>query len=419
MAVSTIKNVVSPTAECPICCNEVFCHDFVFIHADQACHGCVKQIFTNAILSEASYPPVWAGHTLPLTEYQHILGSALSTEFARKAAQYDVPWDERVICKNQSGHTTGGEVFVGRLHTQKTNTTTIKSCDECTHIFCLLCAEHIQSSTNEHHCKEAETDPNFTGLTRGKDYQLCPGCSTAVELRDGCNHVVCTCSQDFCFICGQEAQGDSNHWVPGRCPRYKHVDSGAASWDAVYTGVDEEVTAFPFAEQLERLLAAQESVLWQDAFIEDRAQQPGTLREIFRPDPVAHVVARHRQRREARREARRAAAAINPTSAERYFGGNRTARRRADTPHPQSHQDEQARRVAGEALLLLASARPRATRARSNNTRSVAANPRQHQHVHSSRHVAFDPMQHTFDHSIDLTVEEDTEIEIIDLTNDD
>ncbi|KAM3419351.1 hypothetical protein BST61_g5282 [Cercospora zeina] len=418
---------IFPTSDCMICCEEVSSNDFIFIHDDLACHGCVKQVFTNAILSEANYPPVWAGHTLPLTEYQHILGTSLSAEFARKAAQYDVPWSERVVCKNQSGHTTGGDVFVGRLHANETDvatttTTTIKSCHECTHDFCMLCAEHVQPSTNAHHCKAAKTDSNFKGLTRGKDYQLCPGCSMAIQLRDGCNHVICTCSRDLCFICGQEAQANSNHWVPGRCPRYNHVDSGAAAWDAVYTGPDEEqVVAAPFAEQLERLRAAQEDVLWQDAFVEDRMPQPGTLREIFRPNPVAHVVARHRQRREARREARRAAAAstVNPTPAERYFGGNRTVRPRADTPRPRLHRDEQARRVAGEALLLLANARLRATRARTHNARSITANLDQHQRTHISSHDAFDPAQHTFDHIIDLTVEEDPDIEIIDLTNDD
>jgi hypothetical protein len=56
--------------------------------------------------------------------------------------------------------------------------------------------------------------------TRGVDYQLCPGCGKIVILQDGCNHMTCPCMASFCFICGKEAAGTSNHWLTSRCPRY-------------------------------------------------------------------------------------------------------------------------------------------------------------------------------------------------------
>lgn len=55
---------------------------------------------------------------------------------------------------------------------------------------------------------------------RGFDYQLCPKCSKVIALEDGCNHIVCLCMQNFCFICGKEAMEESNHWTPGGCPKY-------------------------------------------------------------------------------------------------------------------------------------------------------------------------------------------------------
>lgn len=70
------------------------------------------------------------------------------------------------------------------------------------------------------------------GLKRGEDYQLCPNCKTAVCLEDGCNHIVCRCGMNFCFICGKEALDDgSGHWAPGLCPRYNTIGSGREQYD--------------------------------------------------------------------------------------------------------------------------------------------------------------------------------------------
>lgn len=69
------------------------------------------------------------------------------------------------------------------------------------------------------------------GQVRGSDYQLCPQCSKVIALEDGCNHIVCLCMQNFCFICGQEAFDGSNHWVPGGCPRYGKVGSRRVVYD--------------------------------------------------------------------------------------------------------------------------------------------------------------------------------------------
>lgn len=70
------------------------------------------------------------------------------------------------------------------------------------------------------------------GQKLGEDYQLCPKCKTAVCLEDGCNHIVCRCGSNFCFICGKEALDDgTGHWAPGKCPRYNTVGSGHEQYD--------------------------------------------------------------------------------------------------------------------------------------------------------------------------------------------
>lgn len=70
------------------------------------------------------------------------------------------------------------------------------------------------------------------GLTRGKDYQICPGCQQTIDLGSGCNHMTCHfCHANFCFLCGEEVKTpeETDHWTVSRnlCPRYGPVGSGS------------------------------------------------------------------------------------------------------------------------------------------------------------------------------------------------
>lgn len=74
---------------------------------------------------------------------------------------------------------------------------------------------------------------SLEGLSRGKDYQLCPGCGTAVCVGDGCNHMVCACLISFCFVCGGEQTGpeSEDHWKQGGCPRWFNSQTGEGLFD--------------------------------------------------------------------------------------------------------------------------------------------------------------------------------------------
>jgi hypothetical protein len=84
----------------------------------------------------------------------------------------------------------------------------------------------------------------FVGLKRGKEWQQCPNrlCARRIELSAACNHITCTCGMGFCFICGKEADGDSEHWArKSGCPRYNHPDDENAEYDE-YDEDDDEST---------------------------------------------------------------------------------------------------------------------------------------------------------------------------------
>jgi hypothetical protein len=61
----------------------------------------------------------------------------------------------------------------------------------------------------------------------------------------------CQCGTGFCFICGKEADGDSDHWArKSGCPRYNHPDDLDAEYDDPYDDDDDDYVA-PLRDELE------------------------------------------------------------------------------------------------------------------------------------------------------------------------
>lgn len=79
------------------------------------------------------------------------------------------------------------------------------------------------------------------GWVRGRDYQRCPRCMEAAQLGSGYNHITCNCTMNYCFICGVEALGNSDHWTRGRCPRYNQPGANNAQYDGDDDAVDDAV----------------------------------------------------------------------------------------------------------------------------------------------------------------------------------
>lgn len=112
--------------------------------------------------------------------------------------------------------------------------------------------QHVCSGKSRTNEKRAQA---FAGLKRGRDWQECPNlqCGRRIELAEACNHMTCQvrvgktslvpnttntnvlqCGTGFCFICGKTADGDSDHWVKGGCPRYNQPGDPYAEYDGHY-----------------------------------------------------------------------------------------------------------------------------------------------------------------------------------------
>ena len=140
---------------------------------------------------------------------------------------------------------------------RRTAESSVTTCPTCSGRICTACGNSTRTCGTHDCCSSnAPKSPDaFDGLVRGRDYQLCPGCSTRIELRDGCNHMTCehgTCRTQFCYICGQPAAENSGHWpAPSTCPRYGLPGAPNAFQDPAEAAAAAAAVAFEaMAEQL-------------------------------------------------------------------------------------------------------------------------------------------------------------------------
>lgn len=181
--------------ECDTCAEDYHYMEFLDVHSripwqtkegDLVCDNCIKGLFTQALKYDIEWPARWAGTTLDINHFASL-------------------WRD-------------GDDFVARYETHRRE------------------LENEQRQISE----QSLADNVPEGFVQGRDFQRCPACRTAISLRDGCNHMICSCGQSFCYICGNAADDGSAHWAPGNCPRYNQPGDLNAIFD-----VEEEVEFWP------------------------------------------------------------------------------------------------------------------------------------------------------------------------------
>lgn len=254
---------MAPFWNCEVCCEDFRDYTSTDIDGSPVCPSCVREMFDKALKFEHEYPPKW-GTTLHPSEFSHIISKDFIQSYEHKEVEYKTQPDRRIYCQHmvervvtQHGSTFGktqepcGEFIGVRHRSSKSDMLVLGRCKKCKNATCMICEGYSSdpATTLQHICtnksiaKEQRAQA-FVGLKRGKDWQQCPNrlCMRRIELSAACNHITCTCGTGFCFICGKEADGDSEHWArKSGCPRYNHPDDDNAEYDE-YDEDDDEST---------------------------------------------------------------------------------------------------------------------------------------------------------------------------------
>lgn len=231
--------------ECSICCDDKAEKNPIDIGGDKCCLECfngadgLRQQF-ELYLKDETQPPTWGNVPVTIEMVAAHFPATFLRVYEEKMEEYATHPPDRCYCKCGC--------FLGT----KTDHIRGRRCHECRDQVCMACGGHLDGPM--HCCEKIEEEDPFKDLKRGRDYQLCPSCTLPVFLGEACNHMTCArgnCRQGFCYICGEKADGDSDHWSTGKpCPRWNQPGAADAQFDIPESTIEENLrlVAWHFAE---------------------------------------------------------------------------------------------------------------------------------------------------------------------------
>ena len=174
------------------------------------CHSCLKRIFKMSITDPAHMPPRCCQEDhIDLKHVDKLFDNDFKKTFNRKYLEYTAK--NRIYCVNRSCGEWIRPKDITVEHGRKTG-----KCKKCGTQVCAICNNKAHRSRD---CPKDPATKQFIETAKQKGWQKCYNCSAMVELKEGCNHMTCRCTAEFCMVCGLK-------WKSCDCPwfNYENVD---------------------------------------------------------------------------------------------------------------------------------------------------------------------------------------------------
>jgi hypothetical protein len=170
------------------------------------CHSCLKRIFRMAVNDPAHMPPrCCTTDHIPLSHVEDLFDLKFKVNFNKKYDEYHAR--NRIYCPNSR---CGIWIRPSNFHNEKGRK--CATCPKCKTKACTLCAGKFHRST------DCPKDPEIARLVQQAEkegWKRCYQCNAMVELREGCNHMKCRCTAEFCMVCGDK-------WKTCDCPWFNY-----------------------------------------------------------------------------------------------------------------------------------------------------------------------------------------------------
>jgi len=202
--------------ECPICFEENIQPTNVFIISQCShayCMDCIREYLNSNILSKNVNIPCPTPKCTSFFQYDQIKYIVDPLVFAKyeeftfniflmKSPNYK--WCPNPNC----GNVVYGEVDNPRCKCSNIN---------CNFDFCFNCEVewHHNSTCHQYQIWRIENklvDTTYSVWTKKADTKKCPKCKSIIEKNEGCNHIMCHCGYNFCWLCG--GKFTSHHYDP-------------------------------------------------------------------------------------------------------------------------------------------------------------------------------------------------------------
>ena len=175
------------------------------------CHTCLRRIFNMSIKDPAHMPPrCCTDEHIHLKHVDKLFDNEFKKTFNRKFLEYTSK--NRIYCVNRNCGEWIRPKDITVEHGRK-----IGKCKKCATQICAICNNKAHKSRD---CPKDPATKQFIETAKQKGWQKCYNCSAMVELKEGCNHMTCRCTAEFCMVCGLR-------WKSCDCPwfNYENVDA--------------------------------------------------------------------------------------------------------------------------------------------------------------------------------------------------
>ncbi|KXT12512.1 hypothetical protein AC579_10348 [Pseudocercospora musae] len=170
------------------------------------CHDCLKRVFEMSVKDPAHMPPKCCTNDhIPLQHVDSLFDLKFKMLWNRKYQEYHTK--NRIYCTNSKC----GE-WIKPKHFNTLSGRKYAQCRRCATKVCTLCNGKMHKS------RDCPKDPEIAQLieqAKEKGWQSCYSCHALVELKEGCNHMTCRCTAEFCMICGSK-------WKTCECPWFNY-----------------------------------------------------------------------------------------------------------------------------------------------------------------------------------------------------
>ncbi|EPS32066.1 hypothetical protein PDE_07025 [Penicillium oxalicum 114-2] len=195
--------------ECSCCFEKISAPCYISLCEHTFCTDCLRQLFLRAARNESQFPPRCCGTEFRQETVRKVLTGSEFQEYDIRTEEFNA--SPRIYCADPKC-----SQFI-RPASIMNDLGTCSSCQKQTHVPCRALAHPGRD------CPVDNAQQSVIDLAEQNEWRRCYHCQTVVELRYGCNEVLCRCGHTFCYKCGRK-------WKTCDCQNWYRSNVQAPTW---------------------------------------------------------------------------------------------------------------------------------------------------------------------------------------------
>ncbi|KAF2473165.1 uncharacterized protein BDR25DRAFT_129275 [Lindgomyces ingoldianus] len=213
-ASTTVLHKEIPRVQCLVCLNDDLLANKTakLSCGHRMCHSCLKRQFSLSVTDPQHMPPTCCNaEHIPLKHVERLFDDKFKKLWNKKYQEYTTA--NRLYCPTKG---CGEWIKPSKIRMDLATSRKYARCGRCSTKVCVLCNNRFHTRRE---CPRDEETSRFVQMAKDKGWQRCYNCKAMVELKEGCNHMTCRCTAQFCMICALP-------WKTCNCPwfNYNHLN---------------------------------------------------------------------------------------------------------------------------------------------------------------------------------------------------